>query len=99
MCINATYILLTQSSADRFPGIGVLSLTVPITATTAAVIGVPQAAGQLTPRDSSRCGRLATLVPVLPIALEPVLAIVHGRLILYQLPFRQPASAVRSRAC
>ena len=44
----ATYILLTQRIGDRFTGIGGLSLTVPIAAVTAAVVGIPQAAGHLT---------------------------------------------------
>jgi inner membrane transporter RhtA len=44
----ATYILLTQRIGDRFTGIGGLSLTVPIAAGAAAVVGIPQAAGHLT---------------------------------------------------
>ena len=44
----AAYILLTQRVGDRFTGIGGLSLTVPIAAVTAAVVGIPQATGHLT---------------------------------------------------
>ncbi|MCW2613907.1 MAG: EamA family transporter [Frankiales bacterium] len=56
----ACYIVLTQHVGDRFPGIHALSMTVPIAAVTAAVVGVPQAAGHLTstcssPRPVLRC--------------------------------------------
>lgn len=44
----ATCILLTQRIGDRFTGTAGLSLTVPIAAATAAVAGIPQAAGHLT---------------------------------------------------
>jgi inner membrane transporter RhtA len=66
----AAYILLTQRIGDRFTGIGALSLTVPIAAVTAAVIGIPQAAGQLTPGIVAAAAGLAILLPVLPFALE-----------------------------
>lgn len=36
------YILLTQRIGDRFTGIGALTLTVPIAAVAAAVVGIPQ---------------------------------------------------------
>ena len=64
------YILLTQRIGDRFTGIGALSLTVPIAAATAAVIGVPQAAGHITPGVLAAAAGLALLLPVLPFALE-----------------------------
>ena len=66
----ATYILLTQRIGDRFSGIGGLSLTIPIAAATAAVVGVPQAAGHLTPGILAAALGLAVLLPVLPFALE-----------------------------
>jgi inner membrane transporter RhtA len=66
----ATYIVLTQQIGDRFAGIGGLSLTIPVAAATAAVLGVPQAAGHLTPGILAAALGLAVLVPVLPFALE-----------------------------
>ena len=66
----AGYILLTQRIGDRFTGIGALSLTVPVAAVTAAVAGIPQAAGQLTPGILAAAVGLAVLMPVLPFALE-----------------------------
>jgi inner membrane transporter RhtA len=66
----ATYILLTQRIGDRYSGIGGLSLTVPIGAATAAVVGVPQAAGHLTPGILAAAAGLAVLFPALPFALE-----------------------------
>ncbi|MFC4903890.1 EamA family transporter [Kocuria oceani] len=64
------YILLTQRIGDRFTGIGALSMTVPVAAVTAAVLGVPQAAGHLTPGVLAAAAGLALLLPVLPFALE-----------------------------
>jgi inner membrane transporter RhtA len=72
----AAYILLTQRIADRFSGIGALSLTVPVAAVTAAVIGIPQAAGHITPGVVAAAAGLAILLPVLPYALE-MLALRH----------------------
>jgi inner membrane transporter RhtA len=66
----AVYILLTQHIGDRFAGIQGLSLTVPIAAATAAVIGVPQAAGRLDLATVAAACALALLLPVLPFALE-----------------------------
>ncbi len=66
----ATYILLTQRVGDRFSGIGGLSLTVPVAAVTAAVVGVPQALGQLTLGAVAAAAGLAVLLPVLPYAFE-----------------------------
>ncbi len=66
----AAYILLTQRIGDRFTGIGALSLTVPIAAVTAALVGIPQAAGQLTLPVLAAAAGLAILLPVLPFALE-----------------------------
>lgn len=66
----AGYILLTQRIGDRFGGIGTLSLTVPIAALTAAVLGIPQAAGQITFEVLAAALGLAILLPVLPFALE-----------------------------
>jgi inner membrane transporter RhtA len=72
----ATYILLTQRIGDRFTGISGLSLTVPIAAVTAAVVGVPQAAGHLTLAVLAAAAGLAILLPVLPFAFE-LLALRH----------------------
>jgi len=38
----ATYILLTQRIGDRFTGLGGLTITVPIAAVIAAIVGIPQ---------------------------------------------------------
>lgn len=66
----ACFIVLTQHVGDRFPGISALSMTVPIAALTAAVVGVPQAAGHLTLDVLVAAAGLALLLPVLPYALE-----------------------------
>lgn len=66
----AAYIVLTQKVGDRFTGISALSMTVPIAAATAAVVGVPQAAGHITPGVLLAAAGLALLLPVLPYALE-----------------------------
>jgi inner membrane transporter RhtA len=71
-----TYILLTQRVGDRFDGITGLALTIPVAAATAAVLGVPQAAGHLTPGVLAAAAGLALLLPVLPFALE-MLALRH----------------------
>lgn len=65
-----TYIVMTQRIGDRFSGLGTLSITVSIAALTAAVIGVPQAAGHITPQILLVALGLAVLLPVLPWALE-----------------------------
>ena len=72
----ATYILLTQRIGDRFTGISGLSLTVPVAAVTAAVVGIPQAVGHLTLDVVAAAAGLAILLPVLPFALE-LLALRH----------------------
>lgn len=66
----AGYILLTRHVGDRFTGITGLSLTVPVAAVTAAVAGVPQAAGHLSLGVLAAAVGLAVLLPVLPYALE-----------------------------
>lgn len=66
----AAYIVCTQRVGDRFHGISGLSITVPIAAATAAVIGIPQAVGHLTPSTLTAAAGLALLLPVLPYALE-----------------------------
>ena len=66
------YILLTQRIGDRYTGITGLSLTVPVAAATAAVLGLPQAAGHLTPGVLATAAGLAILLPVLPFAFELV---------------------------
>jgi inner membrane transporter RhtA len=71
-----TYILLTQRIGDSFAGITGLSLTVPVAAATAAVLGIPQATGHLTPGVLAAAAGLAILLPVMPFALE-LLALRH----------------------
>ena len=66
----AAYILLTRQVGDRFTGISGLTLTVPIAALTAAVIGVPQAAGHLNLGVVVAAIGLAILLPVVPYSLE-----------------------------
>lgn len=66
----ATYIVLTRRVGDRFSGIGGLSLTIPIAAATAAVVGIPQAAGHLDLHTLEAATLAALLLPVLPFALE-----------------------------
>ena len=68
----ATYIVLTQRIGDRFTGLGGLSMTIPVAALTAATVGIPQAAGHLTPGIVVAAAGLALLLPVLPFALELV---------------------------
>ena len=64
------YILLTQFVGDRFSGIQGLSLAIPISAATAAIFGVPQAAGHLSWGVLPEAAGLALLLPVLPYAFE-----------------------------
>lgn len=66
------YIVLTQKVGDRFSGIRALSITIPIAALTAALIGVPQAVGSLRLEHLIIGAGLALLVPVVPFALEMV---------------------------
>lgn len=68
----ATYIVLTQKVGDRFTGLSGLSMTVPVAAITAAVVGIPQASGHLTLGVLAAAAGLAVLLPVLPFALELV---------------------------
>lgn len=72
----ATYIVLTQQVGDRFTGITGLSITIPVAAATAALVGIPQAAGHLSPEVLLAAAGLALLLPVLPFALE-MLALRH----------------------
>lgn len=65
-----SYIVLTQRIGDRFSGIESLSITVTIAAATAAVVGIPQASGHITPGILAAAFGLAILLPVLPFALE-----------------------------
>jgi inner membrane transporter RhtA len=65
-----TYIILTQRLGGRFRGVGLLSMTIPVAAVTAAVVGVPQAVGHLSPEILLAALGLALLLPVLPFALE-----------------------------
>ena len=66
----AAYILLTQQVGDRFTGIQGLSVTVPISAATAAIFGIPQASGHLSIAILPAAAGLALLLPVLPYACE-----------------------------
>jgi inner membrane transporter RhtA len=69
-CGWATYIVLTQHIGDRFAGLQGLSITIPVAALTAAVIGVPQAAGNITWQVVVAAFGLALLLPVIPFSLE-----------------------------
>ena len=66
----AIYILLTQRIGDRFTGLTGLSMTVPIAAVTAAIVGVPQASGHVSISVLAAAAGLAILLPVLPLAFE-----------------------------
>lgn len=70
------FVVLTQYVGDRFTGLSALSMTVPIAALTAAVVGVPQAAGQLSLDVVAAAAGLALLFPVLQYALD-LLALRH----------------------
>ncbi|WP_051299492.1 EamA family transporter [Arthrobacter castelli] len=72
----AVYITLTQHIGDHFTGIGALTLTVPVAAATAAVVGIPQALGHLGLGVLAAAAGLAILLPVLPFAFE-MLALRH----------------------
>jgi inner membrane transporter RhtA len=63
-------IVLTQHVGDRFTGVTALSITVPIAAATAAVVGAPQAAGHLSLKVVLTAAGLALLFPVLQYALD-----------------------------
>jgi inner membrane transporter RhtA len=65
-----SYIVLTQRVGDRFAGIAPLSITVTLGAATAAIAGIPQAAGHITPAILAAAFGLALLLPVVPFALE-----------------------------
>jgi len=65
-----SYILLTQHVGDRFAGIEGLSITIPIAAAVAAVVGVPQAAGHITLEIIAASIGLALLQPVIVFAAE-----------------------------
>lgn len=75
-CGWGTYIVLTQQVGDRFSGVTGLSITIPIAALTAGLIGVPQAWGHLSWEVLAAAAGLALLLPVLPFALE-MLALRH----------------------
>jgi inner membrane transporter RhtA len=66
----AGQILLTQHVGDHFTGVTALSMTVPIAACTAAVIGVPQAIGHLSFEVIAAATGLALLFPVLQYGLD-----------------------------
>lgn len=64
------YIVFTQQVGDRFSGIQGLALATPVAAVTAAVVGVPQAWGNLSLEVLAWGVVLAVLTPVFPFALE-----------------------------
>jgi inner membrane transporter RhtA len=66
----ATYIVLTQQVGDRFSGLEGLSITIPVAACTAAVMGVPQAWGHISWQVLAAAFGLALLLPVIPFSLE-----------------------------
>lgn len=63
-------ILLTRHVGDRFTGVTAASMSGPIVAATAAVIGVPQADGHISLEVVLTAAGLAFLVPVLQYALD-----------------------------
>jgi len=69
-CGWGTYIVLTQHIGDRFAGLQGLSITIPVAAVTAAFIGLPQAAGNITWPIVATAFGLALLLPVIPFSLE-----------------------------
>lgn len=66
----AGYIVLTQKVGDAFSGVQGLALTMPVAALATAVVGVPQAAGGLTPTILLAAIGLAVLLPIVPFTLE-----------------------------
>jgi inner membrane transporter RhtA len=70
------FIVLTQRVGDRHTGLSALAFTVPIAALTAAVPGIPQAAGHLSVGVVLTAAGLALLFPVLQYALD-LLALRH----------------------
>jgi inner membrane transporter RhtA len=66
----ASYILLTQRIGDRFSGIQGLSMTMPISALTAACVGIPEAAGHFSPLVVAEAVGIAVISPVVPYACE-----------------------------
>lgn len=66
----ALYIVITQHVGDRFTGIDGLAISLPVAALVSAVVGVPQAWGQLT-LDVLLVGlAAAVLLPLIPWTLE-----------------------------
>ena len=66
----AAYIVLTQRVGDRYSGLTGLAFTIPIASCTAAIVGIPQAAGHLTFEVIATGVALAVLLPVLPYSFE-----------------------------
>lgn len=66
----ALYVMLTQRLGDRFAGLGGLAMTIPVAALTAALPGLPQAAGHLSFEVLVSAAGLAILLPVLPYSFE-----------------------------
>ena len=64
------YIVLTQRVGDRFTGVRALSITIPIAALTAAIVGIPQTIGHFSLEVIAIAIGLALLLPVIPFALE-----------------------------
>lgn len=68
----AVYIVLTQRAGDRVTGFRALSITIPVAALAASIVGLPQVWGNLTPAVALASLGLAILMPVIPFALELV---------------------------
>jgi inner membrane transporter RhtA len=64
------YIVLTQQVGDQFSGVQGLALSTPVAAVTAAIVGVPQAFGNITWQVLALGLLLGLLTPALPFALE-----------------------------
>jgi inner membrane transporter RhtA len=64
------YIVITQHVGDRFAGVDGLAISLPVAAVVTAVVGLPQAAGHLTPQVLLVGLAAALLLPLIPWTLE-----------------------------
>jgi len=66
----AAYILLTQKVGDAVTGIGGLAISMPVAAVVATLVALPDVVSRLSPELMLVGLGMATLVPILPFALE-----------------------------
>jgi inner membrane transporter RhtA len=64
------YIVITQHVGDRFAGVDGLAISLPVAAVVAAVVGLPQAWGNLTPHVLLVALVAAVLLPLIPWTFE-----------------------------